>query len=134
MTVLLDTHVLLWWLAGGERLSDAARGQIESAPRALVSPISCWEVGTLERRGRIALDRPVRRWIADVLADPRIDLAPLTSEASGWAGAELGDAFAGDPADRLLYATARWLRVPFVSKDERIHAFATAEGDVHVVW
>lgn len=134
MTVLLDTHVLLWWLAGGERLSPAARAEIETAERALISPVSCWEVGTLERLGRIALDRPVGRWVSDVLSDPRIDIAPLTPEAAGWAGSELGGAFPGDPADRLLYGTARWLRVAFVSKDERFRSFAATDGDVRVVW
>ena len=44
------------------------------------------------------------------------------------------DRLSGDPADRLLYRTARWLRVAFVSKDERLRSFAATDGDVRVVW
>jgi PIN domain nuclease of toxin-antitoxin system len=133
VTALLDTHVVLWWLAGGDRLSGPARSAIESAAQLFVSAISFWEVGTLERRGRISLDRPVRRWASDLLADPKVELAPLAPETAIWAGAELGDDFPGDPADRLIYATARSLRVPLVTKDERVRRFATG-GDVRVVW
>jgi hypothetical protein len=39
--ILLDTHVLLWWRAGGERLSTAAARAIARADTVLVSPISC---------------------------------------------------------------------------------------------
>jgi hypothetical protein len=45
-----------------------------------------------------------------------------------------GRAFPGDPADRLLYGTARWLRDSFVSKDERLRSLAATDGDVRVVW
>lgn len=50
-----------------------------------------------------------------------------------WAG-ELDDQFPGGPIDRLLYATARDLRVPFVTKDEALRQFATAARDVTVIW
>jgi PIN domain nuclease of toxin-antitoxin system len=53
--------------------------------------------------------------------------------ATIWAGSELGGDFPGDPADRLIYATARSLRVPLVTKDERVRRFARG-GDVRVVW
>lgn len=134
MTVLADTHVLLWWLAGGGRLSRSADRAIDDASRVLVSPISCWEVGTLERQGRIRLDRPVSNWVAALLDDPRTAVAALSAEAAAWAGSIADDRFPGDPADRLIYATARELRVPLVSKDERLHAFAALDGAVRVVW
>lgn len=50
-----------------------------------------------------------------------------------WAG-QLHDAFPGDPIDRLLYATARDRRVPLVSKDEPMRAFATTSPEVEVIW
>lgn len=134
MTVLADTHVLLWWLAGGRRLSRVADRAIEGAAHVLVSPISCWEVGTLEQQGRVRLDRPVSSWVAALLDDPRTAVAALSAEAAAWAGSISDDRFPGDPADRLIYATARELRVPLVSKDERLHAFAALDGAVRVVW
>lgn len=133
MTILLDTHVLVWWQAGGERLSRPGARAIDRADTVLVSPLSCWEVATLHRRGRIALDRDPALWIRDLLRSERIAVATLSPEAAALAGM-LPDDFPGDPIDRLLYATANDWRVPLVTKDERLRAFASAAGDVATVW
>lgn len=132
--MLLDTHALLWWKAGGERLSQVAAGAIADADRVLVSPISCWEVGMLVERGRIRLDREVMVWVAALFAEERTEVLGL-SPAAAAAAALLGrDGFHGDPADRLLYATAREHAVPLVTKDERITSFAERAGEVRIVW
>ena len=133
MTVLLDTHALLWWQAGGERLSRAAATAIDGATSIMISPLTCWEVATLHRLGRFALDREPATWIADLLIDDRVSVVDLTPEAATWAGL-LGETFPGDPIDRLLYATARDRRVPFVTKDEALRTFATKASDVKVIW
>ena len=133
MSVLLDTHVLLWWLAGSERLSPAAAAAIEGADAVLLSPLTFWETSTLRRLGRVELDRELSAWVQDVLRQPRITMAPLSPEAAAWAG-NLGHGFPGDPIDRLLYATSRDLRVPLISKDDGLRAFAAATGDVDIVW
>ncbi len=133
MSVLLDTHVLLWWKGDPARLSRAARRAIGREQPVLVSPVSFWEVSTLLRLGRIELDRDVYAWMADLTAE-EVQLAPLTAEAAADAGSWPADAFHGDPADRLIFATARDLRVPLVSKDERMRAFAQEHGGVTVVW
>lgn len=133
MTVLLDTHTLLWWQAGGERLSRAAASAIDAATAILVSPLTFWEVATLHRLGRIALDREPSSWAANLLRADRMDLVPLTAAAATWAG-QIDDAFPGDPIDRLLYATARDRRIPLISKDEPMRTFATAARDVEVIW
>jgi PIN domain nuclease of toxin-antitoxin system len=133
MTVLLDTHVLIWWHAGGGRLSPTARRAIEDADAILVSPLTCWETATLHRLGRAVLDRDPLVWVGDLLREDRIVVAPVSPEAATWAGM-LPDEFPGDPIDRLLYATARDRRVPLVSKDERLHEYAAAARDVDVMW
>ena len=133
MTPLLDTHVVVWWQAGGDRLSRDARQSIAAAAGLLVSPLSWWEVATLERLGRLDLDRAATIWVRDLLEDPRIATAPLSPEAAVWAGT-LGTDFPGDPIDRLIYATARDLRVPLISKDERLHGYAQDRGEVDVLW
>ncbi len=133
MNVLLDTHAILWWQAGGARLSVRARRSIEQAEVRLVSPLSAWEIATLARRGRVALDRDPIVWIGDLLTGDRIATATLSCEAAAWAGS-LGDGFPGDPIDRLLYASAWDHRVPLVSKDERLQSFARTSRDVDVIW
>lgn len=133
MNVLLDTHVVIWWQAGGDRLSSAAVEAIDQAEELLISPLTSWEIATLHRLGRIGLDRDPRQWIADLLGGERIASAPLTPAAAAWAGS-LPETFGGDPIDRLLYATARDLRVPLISKDERLRLVASARDDVRVIW
>ncbi len=132
--VLLDTHVVAWWQAGGDRLSRVAHRRIDGADRLLISPMSCWEITTLHRLDRLRLDRDPLRWVGDLLRLPRVEIAPLTPEAAAWAGLLGPDVFPGDPIDRLLYATARDLRVPLLSKDDRIRSYAAGHGDVDVVW
>jgi PIN domain nuclease of toxin-antitoxin system len=131
--ILLDTHVLLWWQAGGDRLSTQARRAIEDSPEILVSPLTCLEVATLARRGRIELDRSPATWVLDLFSVDRVAVAALSVEAATRAGA-FDDSFPGDPIDRLLYATAIDRRLQFVSKDERLRAFAARTGDLDIVW
>ena len=131
--ILLDTHVILWWRNGGRRLSTAARQEIDRARHILVSPVSCWEIALLQRRDRLRLDRPLFDWIVDVYAEDRVEQAALTPQAAAAAGL-LGNAFPGDPADRLLYSTARELAVPLVTKDGRIRDYATKTREVKTIW
>ncbi|HLO34655.1 MAG TPA: hypothetical protein VK194_01170 [Candidatus Deferrimicrobium sp.] len=69
----------------------------------------------------------------DLLSSDRVATAALTPQAAAWAGT-LPEAFPGDRIDRLLYATALDLRVPFVTKDDRLRAAVAAIGSVPVVW
>ena len=134
VTVLLDTHVLLWWQAGGGRLSERADRVIREAERLLVSPLSCWEITTLHRQGRIELDRDPLRWVQALFHVPRVEPAALTAAAAAWAGTLDAERFPGDPIDRMLYATALDLRVPFLTRDERLRDYARRAGDVDVRW
>lgn len=52
MRLLLDTHALLWWLAGDDRLSTSARVAVADIANAVhVSAASAWEVATKHRLG-----------------------------------------------------------------------------------
>jgi PIN domain nuclease of toxin-antitoxin system len=134
VNVLLDTHVVLWWFGDEQRLSREAARVIERADEVLISPISCWEIGLLQRNGRIVLDRPMAAWIHALLAQPQTRVADLSPHAAGWAGSLGAASFPGDPADRMLFATARDLGVPFITKDERLRGFAAGQREVPVIW
>lgn len=133
MKVLLDTHVVLWWAGADRRLSKVAARALAKADEVLISPVSCWEIATLVRLGRIGLDRSAERWTEDLLAQERVQVAPLTPGVAVNAG-EIPADFPGDPADRMIYATARNLLVPLVSKDRRLAACAHERRDVEVIW
>lgn len=130
--ILLDTHVLLWWVDGGHNLSPRVTTALEDGTPAMVSPISFWEVAMLVERGRVTVDRGLARWARDMISGGSVQVANLTPSAAV-AAAQL-TSFPGDPADRFIYATARELGVPLASKDRRIRDHARSHGDVRVVW
>lgn len=130
--VLLDTHALLWWLAADRRLSARARGAIETASAVLVGSITFWEVGMLAGKGRIDLDRPLQQWAHDVVQSGAVEEVPVTAAIAALAS-ELA-AFHGDPADRMLVASAVARRAALVTKDRTIRQWARSTGQLACVW
>ncbi len=122
MRLLLDTHVLLWWLNDSGRLSA---GQQEVLGRAgeesplLESHISLWEVAILHNLDRIRLAMPLREWLSKAVAPPLVRTQG-TSPAIATEVAVLPDSFHRDPADRIIVATARILGATLLTQDRRI--------------
>lgn len=134
--VLLDTCAVIW-LANGEPLAKGADAEIIQAGMAggiFVSPISAWEIGLLSRP---KLGRPFEflpdpaTWFARFMAGAAIKPAAFTADIA-IAASRLPEPLHGDPADRLLIATARHLAMPIVTRDARIIEYAAA-GHVSVV-
>ena len=82
-----------------------------------VASISVWEVGMLEAKGRLVLQPDVRTWVNSALLGLR--LLPLDAEAALQATRLPGNVH-GDPADRIIVATAQILNVPLATADARI--------------
>ena len=121
--ILLDTHAWLWWASSPERLSKSAHAALADAPAIVVSTLSVWEIAMLVARGRIALDREVSRWVRRALAEARVEALSPSVEIALEAALLDSRGFPGGPADRFIYATARALDVPLVTRDARIRAF-----------
>jgi PIN domain nuclease of toxin-antitoxin system len=121
--IVLDTHVWLWWVTDPRRLSHTARDAIDRTERLGVATISCWEVAMLAEAGRIELDRAVATWVEQALADARTQSLPLTSAVAVRAALLGREGFGGDPADRIIYATARDAGASLLTRDERLRAF-----------
>lgn len=122
MTLLLDTHVVHWWSAEPERLSPAAVSAIESAERLAVAAISWFELAWLVNKGRISITLPLRSWL-DRLAENLWTVAMDPAIAA--AAVSLPKSFPGDPADRIIYATALENGLQVVTKDERMRSHVT---------
>lgn len=118
--IVLDTHAWVWWVDAPGRLSNAARRAIERADRIGVPTMSVFELVQLVQRRRLALDAPVRAWVRDALALERVEPMALTAEVALDA-AQLQ--FEANPADRIIYATARATDAQLVTRDERMRAF-----------
>jgi PIN domain nuclease of toxin-antitoxin system len=132
VVVVLDTHAMLWWQAGSDRLSARAMLHIEHARSLLISPISCWEVAMLVQKRRIVLDRPTLAWVGDFLRTDRVEVAEVTP-ALAVAAAELSG-FHGDPADRLIVATALTHGAALITKDGAIASHAARSSGVEIIW
>ncbi len=123
--LLLDTHAWLWLVDRPSKLGEEAGALIQGGEPGGVASISAWEIGMLHRRGRIELDRPVTGWLAQALARPGLTEIPLTG-AIALAAALLPADFPRDPADRLIYSTARAQGARLVTKDARLRDFDPA--------
>ncbi len=128
MTLLLDTHVWLWWLLGSDQLSKDERLALDplAARGALrIAAVSLWETQMLHAKQRLALDRPFDLWIRDAAASTVVQVLPLDVEVV-IALDSLPASFHGDPADRLIVATARAHRIPLATHDRAIRKSRTA--------
>ena len=104
--ILLDTHVLIWSRSGDSRLGRRARKQVEQASlegEIAVSAISFWEAAMLHEKGRFTLLRDASSW-RDALLREGLTEIPVDGAIAARAGG-LPDMH-GDPADRLIVATA----------------------------
>ena len=125
MTVV-DTHAWLWWVGEPARLGREARRSLDSAKRIGVPAICCLEVAALAARGRVTLDRPPLAWMQQALAMPRVELLPLTP-AIAVKAAGLPSSFPGDPADRLIVASALVEGAVLVTRDAAIQNASVVE-------
>ena len=120
--ILLDTHALVWWATGAPRLSARARRAIMSAIRqepAVASAISVFEIATLVRRGRLTFGVPLEQWLSDVRLLPELRLEPVSADIAQLAGT-FEEPMPGDPADRIIVATAIRLQAKLVTADDRL--------------
>ena len=132
--VVLDTHALVWLLAGNRRLSPAVARVVRQAAdtnQAFVSAITPWEIAMLVAKNRLTFACDVRTWLDDALGQPGISLAPLLP-AIAVDSTRLPGTIHGDPADRIIVATARHLRATLITADTNLLVYGRA-GHVPVL-
>lgn len=116
-TLLLDTHVLQWWSAEPERLSKRAAQAVAGAAELAVAGITWWELAWLVTHGRIIVALPVASWLEQLAGQVRtVGITPAIAATA----VSLPTAFPGDPADRLIFASAVEQGWSLVTKDKRL--------------
>lgn len=122
MTILLDTHAFLWFVAGDERLPVAARKAVETPQnRVLLSIASLWEMAIKISLGRLMLAQPFDLFIRTQLEVNNIEL--LDIKASHLSELLQLLSHHSDPFERLLMAQARVEGVAVVSRDAVLDAY-----------
>jgi PIN domain nuclease of toxin-antitoxin system len=102
----------------GRRYLEALDGLTEEN-RPTVSDISLWEVATLVERGRLRFSIPFEEWL-QYAAHPRTVVVHPITPAIAREIALLPSSFHRDPADRVIVATGRALRMPVLTQDRLI--------------
>jgi PIN domain nuclease of toxin-antitoxin system len=103
-SLILDTHVVLWWLADDPRLSARLRGAIEAADDVNVSSASTWEVAIKLAIGKLELELDPGTTFASVCAEQGFRLTSV-EHADAWSILDFPPSRA-DPFDRVIAATA----------------------------
>lgn len=123
---LLDTHVWLWHLRGDDSLPPRVRELIDtSIEECHLSPISVWEAGILQQRGKIRLSDDLRPWVEESRRRLPLQPAPITDEVA-LSTFEM-DLPHGDPGDRFLAATAHVYGLALITADRRLLAAESVE-------
>ncbi len=121
--IVIDTHVLVWWVSSSDALSTAAAKAIKKTltknDEIIISSISAWEISMLIENGRLVLSMDVESWLDAASQIDGIPSVPVDNEI-GIKSTMLPGEFHKDPADRIIVATARKLAVPLVTADEKI--------------
>jgi len=129
LSVLLDTHIWVWWLTPGSPLSRAERNALDAKAERrelFLSAISLWEIQVLHAKRRFELPLPFAEWLARAADDRVISVLPLSIEVV-FALDTLPASFHGDPADRLIVATARAHAMPLATHDAAIRRSRAAK-------
>ena len=104
--ILLDTHVVIWLRTGDRRLGRQSRREVEKGLRegnVAVSAISFWEAGMRSQKGRLDLGQHLDSWREEIIRNGIIEI-PVNGVIA--ARAALLTGMHGDPADRVIVATA----------------------------
>jgi len=130
--IVLDTHAWLWWISNPELLGERAAEAIAAARgrrELFISSISVWEVAMLVQKGRLQLALDVRDWLARCEALPFLRFVPVDNAIAVQATRLPGELH-GDPADRIIVATALSLGAALVTKDEKLQHYSS----ISTIW
>lgn len=130
--LILDTCAVIFDSLDPARLTPAAKAAIEQADAdgaLAISDISLWEIAMLVAKGRLDPGTDARKYLQLVLAARRIRVLPVTPEIAV-CSATPDFCPHGDPADRIIAATAIINKAGLVTSDRKL----SVVSDLHVVW
>jgi PIN domain nuclease of toxin-antitoxin system len=123
--ILVDTHILIWWVDGSNKLPSTHEKGIKIAQASdgiAISIISLWEIAKKVENGKLTLTLPVGDWIDAAQRQPGIAILPLTPEII-LDSTQLPNDYNktnSDPADQLIIATSRIENVELMTLDSKM--------------
>ena len=124
--IVLDTHVAIWYAAGMKMKPKALKAIDEEVGRngIVLSAISAWEIGMLVSKGRLEIrELSSASYVNALFQRDGVNEQPVTATIAELA-ARLPGNFHGDPADRIIVATAVNCAATLATRDSQITAYA----------
>ncbi len=120
MRLLLDTHVLLWWLNNSTELGERARALISDSNNVAYLSAACiWEIRIKQALGKVEL--PAK--FDSILASESFEELPITVEHAHAVYAL--PLHHRDPFDRMLIAQAQVEELTILSRDPEFSRYKT---------
>jgi len=122
LSLILDTHAWVWFLQASPKLGRRAKSTVERAlghDGLVISAMTPWEIALLAASGKLPFARDVGEWLREQVSIPGTKLQPLSIEIAV-ESTRLPGQLHGDPADRIIVATARCLELPLMTADARM--------------
>jgi PIN domain nuclease of toxin-antitoxin system len=129
--VVLDTNALIFDALQPKRLTARAARAIEAASARgdiACSDISLWEIAMLVAKNRLDPGAELTQFLHDLIQARGLRVLPITPEIA--ALAQSAQFSHGDPADRIISATALYHQAKLISADARLRKLKVPE----VVW
>lgn len=120
MRILLDTHVLVWWVFDEPKLCPIARQKIsDSHNRIYVSSASAWEIATKYRLGKMPEAQELLENYTTILEQCQFQELPIANDHALQAGSLRIKH--RDPFDRMLMAQAELEHLAIITYDSAFH-------------
>ncbi len=123
MRILLDSHIVLWWLDDNSLLGPRCRDLIEHADEAFVSAVTPWELGIKRSLGKLSMPEG----LSEVLEADGFNSLPITATHAELA--PLLPPIHGDPFDRMLVAQAQLETLVLVTADKALARYDVEQFD-----
>jgi PIN domain nuclease of toxin-antitoxin system len=120
--ILLDTHILIWWVNNDIRLKQDYRQILEIEKEPAISIITCWEIAKLVENKRLQLNIPLSDWLEKALDFHNIIALPLDLNIIVDSTTLPGN-FHKDPADQMIVSTSRIIDIELMTEDEKILSY-----------
>lgn len=117
MNLLLDSHILLWWLSDSRRLNSAARKAVANSARVYVSAATVWEIAIKMALGKLEFSGNIEEQLA------LNNLLPLPVTVPHTLAAGALPVHHSDPFDRMLIAQAKIESLTLMTHDARLRDY-----------
>ena len=122
--ILIDTHILIWFLSKDKRLSEEEIAKLIKAQdigQVALSSISIWELTMLDKYNRLTINQPFNVWLEEALEGIRVlDINCAIAMDS----VRLPNFKHKDPSDRFIISTARIYNAKLMTRDQKIIEYA----------